>query len=239
MYNANSDIKLKTSMIRSNLCDYSDTYIHVKATIIVQNTVAAAVPVNNTNKKVIFKNCAPFTNCISEINNRQVDDARDIDILMPMYNLIEYSDVYSNTSESLWQSALDNSNNIIDFPANINNSISLKFKQQITGQTGNGGKKDDEIMVPINYLHNFWRTIEMSLINCKINLELKWFEKYILLVAGTAANQVPESQITDTKLYVQVVTLSTRDNVDLLKQLQFYFKRTIRININPKRQSKQ
>ena len=101
MYNANSDIKLKTSMIRSNLCDYSDTYIHVKATIIVQNTVAAAVPVNNTNKKVIFKNCAPFTNCISEINNRQVDDARDIDILMPMYNLIEYSDVYSNTSESL------------------------------------------------------------------------------------------------------------------------------------------
>ena len=101
MYNANSDIKLKTSIIRSNLCDYSDTYIHVKATIIVQNTVAAAVPVNNTNKKVIFKNCAPFTNCISEINNRQVDDARDIDILMPMYNLIEYSDVYSNTSESL------------------------------------------------------------------------------------------------------------------------------------------
>ena len=94
-------------------------------------------------------------------------------------------------------------------------------------------------MVPINYLHNFWRTIEMSLINCKINLELKWFEKYILLVAGTAANQVPESQITDTKLYVQVVTLSTRDNVDLLKQLQFYFKRTIRMNINPKRQSKQ
>ena len=93
MYNANSDIKLKTSMIRSNLCDYSDTYIHVKATIIVQNTVAAAVPVNNTNKKVILKNGAQFTNCMGKINNTQIDDAVDIDVVMSIYNLVEYNDI--------------------------------------------------------------------------------------------------------------------------------------------------
>ena len=85
----------------SNLLDYSSAYIHVKATITVTNTVAAATPVNNTNEKVIFKNCAPFTNCISEINNTQVDDAQDIDIVIPMYNVIEYSHVYSKTSGSL------------------------------------------------------------------------------------------------------------------------------------------
>ena len=89
-------------MIRSNLCDYSDAYILVKGTITVPNTAAAGAAVNNTNKKVIFKNCAPFTDCITEINNTQVDDAQNIDIVMPMHNLIEYSDVYSKTSGSLY-----------------------------------------------------------------------------------------------------------------------------------------
>ena len=73
------------------------TYIHVKATITFPITAADAASVNNINKKVMFKNCAPFTNCISEINNTQVDDAQDIDIVMPMYNLITYSDVYLKT----------------------------------------------------------------------------------------------------------------------------------------------
>ena len=76
-YNTNNGIKFKTSMIRSNLCPYSDAYIHVKTTITVWNTAAAAEPINNTNKSVILKNCAPFTNCISEINDTQVDDAQD------------------------------------------------------------------------------------------------------------------------------------------------------------------
>ena len=88
-------------MIRSRLGDYSKAYIHVKATITVPNTAAAAAPVNDTNKKVIFKNCAPFTNCISKINNTQVDDAQDIYILMPTCNLTEYRDVYSKTSGRL------------------------------------------------------------------------------------------------------------------------------------------
>ena len=94
---------------------------------------------------------------------------------MPMYNLIEYSYAYSETSGSLWQyyrdePALDNNNNIIDFPANNNNSTSFKFKMKVTGQTGNGGIKDFEIMVPLKYLNNFGRKLEMPLINCR-NLE--------------------------------------------------------------------
>ena len=100
-YDANSDIKFKTTMLKSSSCDYSDAYILVKGTITVADTSAAGAAANNTNKKVIFKNCAPFTNCISEINNTQIDNAKDIDIVMPMYNLIEYSDNYSKTSGSL------------------------------------------------------------------------------------------------------------------------------------------
>ena len=87
-YNVNSQIKFKTTMLKSSLCDYSDAYILAKGTITVNNTSAQGVAANNTNKEVIFKNCAPFTNCISEINNTQIDNAKDIDIVMPMYNLI-------------------------------------------------------------------------------------------------------------------------------------------------------
>ena len=81
-------------MVKSNLCDYSDAYILVKGTV---------GDTNNTNKKVILKNCAPFSNCISEIYNRQVDNAKDIGIVIAMYNLIEYSNNYAKTSGSLWQ----------------------------------------------------------------------------------------------------------------------------------------
>ena len=102
-YNVNSQIKFKTTMSEFSLCDYRDTYILAKGPITVNNTAAADANANNTNKKVIYKNCAPFTICISEINNTQVDKAKDIDIVMPMYNLIEYSDNYSKTSGCLLQ----------------------------------------------------------------------------------------------------------------------------------------
>ena len=98
VYNVNSQIKFKTTMLKSSLCGYSDAYILVKGTITVNNTAAQGAAANNTNKKVIFKNCAPFTNCTSEINNTQIDNAKDIDIVMPMYNLIEYSDNYAKTT---------------------------------------------------------------------------------------------------------------------------------------------
>ena len=119
-YNVNSQIKFKTTMLKSILCDYSDAYILVKGTISVTNTAAADAAVNNTNKKVIFKNCAPFTNCISKINNTQIHNAKDIDIVMSMYNLIEYSGNYAKTTGSLWQYCKDiparnNDNEITEF----------------------------------------------------------------------------------------------------------------------------
>ena len=91
-YNVKSQIKFKTKILKSSLCDYSDAYIIVKGTITINNT--ADTDANNTDKKVIFKNCSPFTNCISEINNTQVDNTKDLDIVMHMYSLIEYSDNY-------------------------------------------------------------------------------------------------------------------------------------------------
>ena len=139
MYTTGSDIKFKTAILRSSLCDYSDTYILVKGNISVNNTAAADVDANNTNKKVIFKNCAPFTKCISRINNTDTDNAQDIDIITPMYNLIEGSDNYSKTSRSLWQyskdiPAVNNNGSIVDFNgANVTDS--LNFKSKITGQT--------------------------------------------------------------------------------------------------------
>ena len=119
-------------MIRSNLCYHSDAYIHVKWTIKVP-IIGKGAASNNRNKRVIFKNCAQFTNCISETNNAQVDDAHDIVAVMPMYNLIEYGDNYSKISGSLWQyyrdkPALGNNGNIIDSLNDNNNSISFKFK---------------------------------------------------------------------------------------------------------------
>ena len=175
-YNVNSQIKFKTPMLKSSLCDYSDAYILVKGTIGVNNTAAQGATANNNNKKVIFKNCTPFTNCISEINNKQIDNAKDIDIVMPMYNLIEYSDNYAKTTGSLWQYCKDipagnanASDEITEFTEG-NLTDSFNFKVKITGRTENGGAKDVEIMVPLKYLSNFWRTLEMPLINCEVNL---------------------------------------------------------------------
>ena len=102
-YNVNSQIKFKTTMLKSTLCDNSDAYILVKGTITIngRGADAAARQADERNKGVAFKNCAPFINCISEINNTQVDNAKDIDIVMLMYNLTEYSDHYVKTTGSL------------------------------------------------------------------------------------------------------------------------------------------
>ena len=118
-YSPNKQIRFKTAMLRSSLCDYSDAYILVKGNITVNNTAGAAAA-NNTNQKVIFKNCAPFTNCISKRNNSLIDNAEYIDIVMPICNLIEYSDIYSKTSGTLWKyckdiPAVDNDGDIAIF----------------------------------------------------------------------------------------------------------------------------
>ena len=234
VYSVNSQIKFKTTMLKSSLYDYSDAYILVKGTITVNNTAAADADANNTNKKVIFKNCTPLTNCISEINNTQVDNAKDFDIVMLMYNLIEYSNNYAKTSGGLWQyckdiPAVDNNNNaIFNFTEN-NLTDSLNFKEKMIGQTGDDGTKNVEIMVPVKYLSNFWRTLEMALINCEINLILTWSAN-CTFISTNVANQNATFEITDTKLYVPVVTLSTQDHSKLLRQLKSGFKRVINWN---------
>ena len=231
-YNVNSQIKFKTTMLKSSLCDYSDAYIRVKGTISVNDTVAGDA-INNNNKKGIFKNCAPFTNCISEINNMQIDNAKDIDIVMPMYNLIEYSDNYAKTAGSLWQYCKDipalNANDEITEFTGGNTTDSFNFKAKITGQTGDDGTKDVEIMVPLKYLSNFWRTLEMPLINCEVNLILTWSSTCVLISANVK-NQNATFAITDTKLYVPVVTLSTQENTKFFQQFKSGFKRAINWN---------
>ena len=167
-YNDNQ-IRIKNTMLRSSLCDYSDAYIldKGKITITRAGADAAAKQADERDKVVAFKNCALFNNCISEINNTQLDNAKDIDIVMPMYSLIEYSDNYAKTSGSLWQYFRDEPDH------NLADSESFKSKIKITTKTpNNGNERDAEIMVPLNYLSNFWKTLEMPLINCEVTLNL-------------------------------------------------------------------
>ena len=141
----NSDIRFKITILRLNLCDYADSYLLVKGTITITGAGndAAARRADERNKGVTFKNCAPFSKCISRINNTDIDNAHDVDIIMPVHNLIEYSDNYSKTSGSLWQYYKDDPND------NLTDSESFKSKVKITGNApNNGNTKDVEIIVP-------------------------------------------------------------------------------------------
>ena len=229
-YDLGSQIKFKTTMLKSSICHYSDAYILVKGTITVNNAAAKGAAANNANKKVIFKNCAPFTKCISEVNNTNLDNAKDLDIVMPMYNLIEYSSAYEKTLVSLWQyckdiPAANDDNAIVEF-TNNNLTDSFNFKVKITGQTENDGTEDVKIMVPLKYLSNFWRTLEMPLINCEINLMLTCSANCVI-ISTNDNGQNATFAITDTQLYVPVITLSQQDNAKLLQQLKSGFKRVI------------
>ena len=202
-YNINSQIKFKTTMLKSSLCDYSDAYILVKGKITITGAGddAAARQADERDKGIPFTHCAPFINCICEINNTQVDNAKDIDIVMPIYTLIEYSANYEKTSRCLWQHYRDEPND------DLEDSESFKSKIKITGKTpNNDNEKDIEIMVPLKYLSNFWRTLEMPLINCKVNLILTWSSTCVITNSTGAGTFV----ITNTKLYVPVVTLLTQ-----------------------------
>ena len=147
---------------------------------------------------------------------------------MPRYNLIEYSVNYSDTSGSLWQFKRG------EVPANnsdltIDNSQSFKYKAALLRKTANAvnntnsSVKDAKIVVPLKYLSNFWRSLEMPLINCKVYLELNWIEDYILSSAGNSA----KFTIADAKLHVPIVTFSTKDSANLTKQLNEGFKRSV------------
>ena len=239
-YSPSKQIRFKTAMLRYSLCDYSDAYILVKRNISINNTAAEGVAANNTNKKLIFKNCAPFTDCISKINNTEIDNAGYIDIVMPMYNLIEYSDNYSKTSGSLWQyfkemPAVNNDGDIVNFDG-TKATDSFNFKTKMTGQTAANnnnnnnsniaGRVDVELMAPLKYLSNFWRTLEIPLINCEVELILTWSAGCVIIYTDVE-NQAPTFTITETNFHAPVVILSTQDNAKLLPQLKLGLKRTI------------
>ena len=211
-YTTGSDSKFKTIMLSCSLCDYADAYILVKGTRTITGAGDndAARQADERNKDVVFKNCAPFSKCISKINNTEIDNAQDIDIVISMYNLIEYRDNYSKTSGSFWQYYKDKLND------NLAHSESFKSKVKITRSTPAGGNTKD---VKIS---NFWRTLEMPLINCEVSIFLTWSSSCVI------TNFIGEGRfaITDTKLYVPPVTLSTQDNAKLFQQLKFGFRWT-------------
>ena len=157
-------------MLRSDLCDFSDVYIVVKGTITV------TYPDNNAyDKKLAFKNNSPFISSISKINNTLIDNAEGLHVVMPMYNLLEYSKNYSRTTGSFWNDYRDEpnsgANNSINY--SIKDSKSFHYKTSITGKLeGNNTEKEVEIVVSLKHLSNFWRALHMPLINCEIYLKM-------------------------------------------------------------------
>ena len=205
-YSDEDPIKFLTKSLESSLCDYSDAYILVTGNITVVN--------GDDNTKFAFRNCAPFRKCRTEISETFIDEAEHINITMPMYNLIEYSDNYFDTSGRLCQ--FKRGEIIGNINLTNNNSSSFKYKSNLIGNTDADGanrkKEGVKIAVPLKIFSNFWRSLEMPLINCKVEFSLlRWNENCILSSGGTATTFT----ITDTKLYVPVVTLTTEDNVKL------------------------
>ena len=242
----NKQIRFKTPMLRSDLCDYSDAYIVVKRDFTFAN------PNNNAyDKKIAFENNAPFNNCIIKINN----NAEDLDVVMPMYNLIEYSKNDRKTTGSLSNYYRDEPNSGAE--GNINYSIkksfmsllikeSFNYKTSITGklEDDNVEKDDIKMVVPLKYLSNFRRILDIPLINSEVSLTLTWSDNCVIRSktkidpdpdANPAVDEInaPKNatfKIKDTKLYVPVVTLSTENDSKHLEQLKTILKRTIKWN---------
>ena len=179
-YNQNNSIKFETETFKLSFCDYSDSFILLTRDI----TVA-----KNNDTEFASKNCALFSTCKTEMNDVFNDEANHIDIAMTMYNLTECSDNYADTPGSLWQFERD------EVPADntdlaVNNFESFKYKADLLGKTtsvandSNSSAKNTKIVVPLKYPSNFWRSLEMPLINCKTHLELNWTEDCILSSAG-------------------------------------------------------
>ena len=164
-----------------------------------------------------FKNCASFRACDVTINDEHVEKAEDLDIVMPMYNLLEYSDNYQFKRDE----PPDDNANV------ANDTKSLVYKSKLISGTDNNNVNNVKLVVPLKYIRNFFRSLEMPLVNCKIDLELTWHKDCMISSVNAAAGQVVSFMITNTKLYVPVVTLSTEDNNNLTKQLNDGFKRTI------------
>ena len=187
-------IKYDTRVLKPNLCDYAEAYI------LIDGTVRAAAA--DANARLALKNCAPFTKFNLEINDEHVDTAENLDITMPMYNLIEYSDNYQDSSATLCQYKRDEppeANTFADLT--VNNSSSFKYKVSLLGNPvldGNITKRSVKVVVPLKYLSNFFRSLEMPLINCKIKLNLTRKKECALSNQDGPAVFI----INDKKLYI-------------------------------------
>ena len=243
-YNTSKSIRFQTSMLRSDLCNYSDAYVWEKGTITVTD------PNNNAtfDRKLTLKNNAPFISCISKINGELVENAEDLDNVMPMYNLLEYSKKYEKISGSLFnyyrdepsEDEIANDNGAINI--SIRNSKSFDYKTKIAGTlAANVLEKEVTIAIPLKYLGNFWRSLDIPLINCEVTLALPWYKECVLVSRAfrsppaAAANRInsPTSakfETPDCKLYVPVVTLSAEKDNKLLDQLKSGFRRSIKWN---------
>ena len=196
-----------------------------------------------------LKNNAPFVSCISKINGELVENVEDLVIVIPMYNLLEYSKNYEKTSGSLFNyyrdepSEVEIANDNGEMNISIRNSRSFDYEAKIVGSLAASelGKDDVEIAIPLKYLGNFWRSLDIPLINCEITLILSWYKECVLVgkafrgPPSAAANRInsPTSakfEITDCKLYVPVVTLSAENDNELLEQLKSEFRITIKWN---------
>ena len=253
-YSENKEIRFKTSMLRSDLCDYSDAYIIVTTSIAVAISRDNANNINTYDRYFTLKNNAPFVSCITKINGQLVENAEDIDIAMPMYNLIEYSKNYRKTNGSLHNYYGDEPNSGADGDINksIKNSASFDYKKKLTeifadkNLNVNLRRPNVPIAIPLKHLGNFWRGLDMPLINCEIELILRWNKNCVLVnkttregrdaAGGQAAIVEVDTPtaatltITDCKLYVPVVTLRSVDENKLLNSLRTGFKRTIKWN---------
>ena len=163
-------IKYDTRVLKPNLCDYTEVYI------LVDGTIRAAAA--NANTRLALKNCAPFTKCNLEINDEHVDTAENLDIVIPIYNLIEYSDNYQDSSATLYQYKRDEPPEGDPIPnLAVGNSSYFKYKVELLGDpvvANNIARRNVKVVVPLKYLSNFFRSLEMPLINCKIKLNLTW-----------------------------------------------------------------
>ena len=191
----------------------------------VNGTIRAAAAGANT--RLALKNCAPFAKCNLEINNEHVDTAENLEIVMPMYDLIEYSDNYQDSSATLYQYKRDEppeDDAIADLTTD--NSSSFKYKVSLLGNpvvANNIARTNVKVVVPLKYLSNFFRSLEMPLINCEIKLNLTWKKECVLSTGGGDAVFF----INDTKLHVPVVTLSKEDTKDFIEQQNKKFQRSI------------
>ena len=212
-------IKYDTRVLKPNLCDYAEAYI------LVDGTIRAAAA--NKNARLVLKNCAPFTKCNLEINDGHVDTAENLDIVMPTYNLIEYSDNYQDSSATLYQYKRDEPpEDDAAADLTVDNSSSFKYKINLLGNpvvANNVARRNVKVVVPLKYLSNFFRSLEMPLINCKIKLNLTGKKECALSTDAGEAVFI----INDTKLYVPVVTLSKEDNKDFIEQQNKGFQRYI------------